>query len=94
MSLPTCLNVNFDIEALYLKEQKMKPIPNHILRYTYAREHPYRINWPSEYEKGMADPIIRVIVETLARHVPAYARGNSTRHQFDWKKWQANDVDD
>lgn len=58
----------------------MTTLPDDTLRATYAREQPYRIDWPTDYRRGMADPIISRIVEMLARHsVPAYRRQDSPR---------------
>lgn len=58
----------------------MTTLPDDTLRATYAREQPYRIDWPTDYQRGMADPIISRIVEMLARHsVPAYRRQDAPR---------------
>lgn len=42
------------------------------LRRAFARS--WRHRWPADYELAMNDPVIRSIVETVARHVPTLQR--------------------
>lgn len=49
------------------------------LRATWERERQWRPHWPDNFHACMADPLIRGVIETLYRHVPAIKRRGSIR---------------
>ena len=54
--------------------------PDASLRATFTREQPYRHNWPREYDRAMADPVIARIVDMLTRRqVTSFGRRRADR---------------
>jgi len=55
-------------------------IPDQTLRAVYLRELPQRPTWPRTYEKAIATPIIRALLDTIARaQIPAVDRLKASR---------------
>lgn len=54
--------------------------PDASLRATFTREQPYRHDWPRDYDRAMADPIIARIVDMLTRRqVTSFGRRRADR---------------
>lgn len=58
------------------------PLPDDVLRDTFARERPYRPHWPERWDVAKRDPLIVATLDILARHVPAYGRRRAERAQI------------
>lgn len=57
----------------------MTRIPRETLRAVFIREKPYHLAWPMTFDDALADPLTLALLETIARHVPAYTRERADR---------------
>lgn len=57
----------------------MTRIPRETLRAVFIREKPYHLAWPLTFDEALADPLTLALLETIARHVPAYTRERADR---------------
>jgi len=57
----------------------MTRVDNETLHAVFIREKPYHLTWPITFAEAMADPLTRALLETIARHVPAYTRMRADR---------------
>lgn len=54
-------------------------IPRETLRAVFIREKPYHLAWPITFDEALADPLTLAVLETIARHTPAYSRMQADR---------------
>lgn len=54
-------------------------IPLDTLLRVFIREKPYHLHWPLTFAEALADPLTRAVLETIARHTPAYSRVQADR---------------